>query len=69
MPDSSDVVEVTEPVELAVVDDRLHVTFVSGQRSRTYSLSFHKARNSIHAAMRLLDKASERSRVLPFNKG
>lgn len=67
MPDS-DVVEVTAPVEMEIVDDRLQFTLISGKRQRTYSISFHKARNSIHAAKSLLDQASERGRILPFDK-
>ena len=57
---NSDVVEITEPIELAIVDDRLHFTCISGQRRRTYAISFHKARNAAHIAVNLLD---ERQRI------
>lgn len=56
MSDNGDIVEVTAPVELAIVDDRLHATVVSGSYRRTYALSFHKARNAAQAAAALLDQ-------------
>jgi hypothetical protein len=68
MPDE-EVAEITEPVEVEIVDDRIHFTLISGRRRRTYSISAHKSRNACHITLRLLDKFSERSRVLPFNKG
>lgn len=60
MSDTSDIVEITEPIDLAIVDDRLHFTCISGRRRRTYSVSFHKARSAAHIAVNLLD---ERQRI------
>lgn len=51
-----DVIEITEHIELAIVDDRLHFTCISGKRSQTYSISFHKARGAAHIAINLLDE-------------
>lgn len=52
----SDVVEITEPIELAIVDDRLHFTCISGKSRRTYSITFHKSRSAAHVAIGLLDE-------------
>ena len=43
------VAEVTEPVEIDAVGDRLFFTVISGQDRKTYSISFHKARNAAMA--------------------
>lgn len=69
MPDSG-IREVTEPIELAIVDDRLQFTITSGTRKRTYSASFHKCRNAATAACILLDQhdAGQARKVLPFEK-
>lgn len=61
MPD--EVVEITEPIVLAIVDDRLHFTCISGERRRTYSISFHKAANSAHQVGLMLDERQRQSRV------
>lgn len=67
MPDS-DIREVTEPIELALVDDRLHFTVVSGRRRRTYSISFHKARGAAMASCIMLDKRDKEARVAQFKR-
>jgi hypothetical protein len=56
MPNESEVTEVTAPVDFMVVEDRLHFTLTSGQRKRTFSITFHKARNAAHLAVALLDQ-------------
>lgn len=68
MPETSDVVEITEPIELRIVDDRLHFTCISGKRTRTYSISFHKARNAAHQAGLLLDERDRNARVAQFKR-
>ena len=50
------VAEVTEPVEIDAVGDRLFFTVISGEDRKTYSLSFHRARNAAMVAMALLDR-------------
>lgn len=52
----SGVREITEPVEFAIVGDRLHFTLVSGPCVRTYSISFHKGRRAARSATELLDQ-------------
>lgn len=52
----TEVVEVTAPVELAIDGDRMWFTLVSGERRRTYSISFHKARGAAMAATVLLNQ-------------
>lgn len=67
MPSDSDVTEVTAPVDFMVVEDRLHFTLTSGQRKRTFSITFHKARNAAHVAVALLDQEQGgRANVSPF---
>lgn len=60
MPNREDVIEVTDPVQVDLVDDRLHCTFISGKRHFTFALSFHKAANGCHGAMGLLQQARMR---------
>jgi hypothetical protein len=64
MPESG-IREITEPIELRLVEDRMHFTCVSGGRRTTYSVSLHKAANAAMCAAVMLDK--HRSRVLPDN--
>lgn len=64
-----EVVEVTAPIELKIVGDRLHATVTSGNHKRTYALSFHKARNAAQAAGTLLDDAAKKAdNVRPLRK-
>jgi hypothetical protein len=55
MPDS-DITEVTQPVDFAIIEDRLHFTLTSGSRKRTYAITFHKARGAAHEVGVLLDE-------------
>ena len=64
MPDSG-IREVTEPIELEMVDDRLRFTIVSGSHRWTYSISHHKAANAAMCTAALLEKT--RTRALPDN--
>lgn len=57
--------EVTEPIVLKVIEDRLHFTCISGGQSWTYSISLHKAANAAMCTAMLLEKANSRS--LPDN--
>jgi len=57
MPNDGTVIEITEPIEVAIVGDRVQFTCVSGQKRHTYSASFHKCRNGCHIALALLDQA------------
>lgn len=59
MPDY-DITEVTQPVEFAIVEDRLHFTLTSGSRGRTYSITFHKAANAAHEVKVLLHERDQR---------
>lgn len=56
MQDEAEVVEVTANIELQIVGDRLHATVTSGNRKRTYSLSFNRARNAAKGAIVLLNE-------------
>jgi hypothetical protein len=69
MPNSG-VREITEPIELKLIDDRMHFTCISGDQRFTFSASPHKCRNAAMAAMYLLDKFEQRQTgtVLPFGK-
>lgn len=62
---SHGITEITEPIELAIVDDRLHFTCISGERRWTFSISHHKAANTAMCTAVLLEKV--RSRALPDN--
>lgn len=66
MPES--VREITEPIELAIVEDRLVFTCTSGTRRQTYSLSFHKARNACMASQVLLDGHANKARIAQFRR-
>lgn len=50
----SGVREITEPVEFAIVGDRLHFTLVSGPCERTYAISFSKAIDAATTAVRMV---------------
>lgn len=63
MPDG--IREVTEPIGLKIVGDRLHFTCTSGERSWTYSLNLHQAANAAMCTAVLLEKT--RTRALPDN--
>lgn len=58
--------EITEPVDFAIVGDRLHFVLHSGECARTYSISFHKARNAAMLAWILL-KRTECGKVAPLS--
>jgi hypothetical protein len=60
MPDKRGITEVTA-IELAVIDDRLHFTVVSGERREPYSISFHRARNVAMSTVALLNKQDRKS--------
>lgn len=51
---------VNDVCDIGIVDDRLQFTLVSGRRSRTYSLTKHRARNSIAKAIAALDAEDRR---------
>jgi hypothetical protein len=59
----SKITEVTAPVEMEIVDDRLLFTLTSGRKQRTFSISFHKAANASHVAQRLLADAERGRRI------
>jgi hypothetical protein len=68
----SEVVAVTEAVEFAVVEDRLRFKLTSGGVSRTYAISFHRARAAAAEAWRLVDaveRASASVHVLRKKRG
>lgn len=70
MSDPGEIVEVTGPIELRIVGDRLHATVDSGGIKRTYALSFHRARNAVQAAAVLLDERERKpSNVRQIRKG
>jgi hypothetical protein len=61
--------EITEPVQLSIVGDRMHFTLVSGPCARTYSISFHRARGAMHLTGRLLDEHDRRiAEVRPLRR-
>lgn len=62
--------EITEPIELRLMEDRLHFTCISGEERFTFAASPHKCRNAAMAAMYLLDQLEKRDtgKVLPFGK-
>lgn len=61
--------EITAPIDISIVGDRLHVVLHSGPSERIYSVSFHKARKAIATATRLLDEhARELAVVKPFKR-
>lgn len=65
-----DVVEVTAPIQLAIVGDRLHATLVSGRKKRTYAIKFCEARKAASDASFLLDQDTRKpSNVRPFRRG
>lgn len=62
--------EITEPIELARVGDRIHFDIISDGHRWPFSVSFHKARNATFCATLLLDEAEgkRRGNVMPFTK-
>lgn len=69
MPDSSDVVLVTEVPEYTVVDGHLQFTLTSGKRQRVYRISRHKARCALQLCQRVLeDDAGAPSNVRAFKR-
>lgn len=55
MPNSEGIREITAPVEFAVVGDRLQFVLHSGECSRSFSISFHRARVAAMLAVAMLD--------------
>lgn len=68
MPDNNSVIEITAPIEIEIVDDRLQFTFISGNQRHTYSVSHYKARNAAHVAVNLLNERQDRANVREFRK-
>jgi len=68
MPADGGITSITEPIEIEIVEDRVHFTCVSGKRRSTYAVSFHKARNACQMVLAMLEK-HERERasaITPF---
>lgn len=59
-----EIVEVTAPIEIAIVGDRLHATVTSGTRKRTYALAFAKAREAAERAARALNEHQRQPSVV-----
>lgn len=57
--------EITEPIVLKLVDDRMHFTCISGGERQTYAISLHKAANAAMCSAYLLEK--HRACPLPDN--
>lgn len=70
MPDREHVIEITEPIEIKIVGDRIHFTCVSGSRRQPYSIRFHEARKACNKTIKMLDREDTRSResVTPMRK-
>lgn len=67
MPATSDIILVTELPEFEMAEGFLQFTLTSGNRTRTFRITRHKARASIHLATRVLDEADrEPSNVEAF---
>lgn len=57
--------EITEPIILEMVGDRMHFTCISGPHRWTYSITHHKAANAAMCTAVMLEK--DRSKALPDN--
>jgi hypothetical protein len=59
------VVEITEPIGIEIVGDRLHATFTSGSTSWRFAVTFNKARLAAVGAQFMLDE-HEAANVVEF---
>jgi hypothetical protein len=53
--------EVTQPIEIELLDDRIHFTCISGDQRGTYSISHHKAANAALIGTALLERHRARA--------
>lgn len=67
MPDSGDVVLVTQLPEFAIIEGFLQFTLISGSRTHVFRLSKHRGRNACHVCLRVLDQDMARpSNICPL---